>query len=163
MNWYVIYTKPGKESDICEKLSKLAKIEVFNPIIKERKFLRGKPVIIETELFPSYIFARFNFKDYYHTVKYTRGVKRIVGENTGTCVDEAVIKTIKERMIDGYVMLDLPTLNPGDAVLINEGPLKGFMGVFLSETKPMERVAILLNTVNYQGKVEIDSCLVSKQ
>ncbi|MBF0542177.1 MAG: hypothetical protein HQK91_12100 [Nitrospirae bacterium] len=165
MNWYAIYTKPGKEIIVSDKLSKLSEIEVINPIIKEKKFFRNKLVTVETELFPSYIFARFNMENYYHTIKYTRGIKRILGENTGSpfIVDEMIIDSIKDRMVDGFIRLEPPLFNLGDTVFINEGPLKGFMGVFLSETKPLERVAILLNAVSYQGKVEIDSCLVSKQ
>jgi transcription antitermination factor NusG len=165
MNWYAIYTKSGQETIVSDKLSRLAEIEVVNPIVREKRFFKKKLVEMETELFPSYIFARFMIENYYHTIKYTRGVKRVLGENTGSpfIVDDAIIRSIKDRMVDGYIRFDPPSLKSGDTVFINDGPLKGFMGVFLSETKPMERVAILLNTVNYQGKVDISRYMVSKQ
>jgi transcription elongation factor/antiterminator RfaH len=164
MNWYAIYTKQGQEIIVSEKLSKLPEIEVINPLIKERKFFRNKLETVQKELFPSYIFARFTVEKYYHTIKYTRGVRRILGDHTGApfMVDEMIINTIKERMVDGFIKLEPTLLKSGDTVIINKGPFQGFMGVFLSETKPLERVAILLDAMNYQGKVEIDSCLVSK-
>ncbi len=164
MNWYTIYTKAGKERFITERLSGLADIEVLNPIIKVKKFLRGRLTITDEELFPSYIFAKLDVDKYYRMIKYTRGVRRLLGSPGGSpyVLEEDIITKIKERIVDGYVRLDPPDLRKGDKVYIKEGPLKGFMGVFLEEAKPSERVTILLNTLSYQGKVEVDKFLIRK-
>ncbi len=165
MKWYAIYTKPKREKVVVEYLSRLEDIEILNPIAKVKKFHRKKLALMEEELFPSYLFARFDFERYYHTITYTRGVKRILKTKTGVpfIVDPSIIDSIRERIVDGFVLMDPPALKEGDAVSIKEGPLKGFMGVFLSETKPLERVTILLDTLTYQARVEVDRCLLVKE
>ncbi len=116
MHWYSIYTKPGREKFISERLSQLTDIEILNPIIKFKKFRRGRLALVDEELFPSYIFAKLDIEKYFRTIKYTRGVKRFLGDSNGYpyVVDEAIIKNIKERMVDGYIRLDPPDLKKGD-------------------------------------------------
>ncbi len=158
MNWFAIHTKPRKERFVTDQLKRLSDVEVLNPIVKVKKFYRKKLVFMEEGLFPSYIFARFDLDRYYNTVRYTRGTRRILGSKFGTpyIVDDFIITEIKERIKDGFVRLDPPDLKKGDNVYIRYGPMAGFIGVFLSETKPSERVTILLNTIAFQGKVEIE-------
>jgi len=164
MNWYAIYTKAGKEKFVAERISALPDMEVLNPVIRTKRFLRGRLTTTVEELFPCYIFAKFDMIQYHRTIKYTRGVRRFIGNPEGTpyIVEEEIINQIKERIVNGYVRLDPPDLKKGDSVYISDGPLKGFMGVFVEETKPSERVTILLNTLSYQGKVVVDKFLIRK-
>ncbi len=164
MNWYAIYTKQGKEKAVIQMLSRVSEIETFNPLVRVKKFVRKRLTTVEEELFSSYIFARCDMKKYYRTIKYTRGVRRLLGDSRGFpyIVDEEIIESIKERITDGFVRLDPPDLRKGDKVHITEGPFKGLTGIFLSETKPEERVTILLSTITYQAKVEVDRYLITK-
>jgi len=38
----------------------------------------------------------------------------------------------------------------------------GLAGIFIKELNAKERALILLNTIAYQAKIEIDRCLISK-
>ncbi len=158
MNWYAIYTKPHKEKLVAELLSNLTDVEVLNPIVKVKKFRNKRLTSANEELFPSYIFARFDLYKYYHTIKYTRGVRKFVGrtESLPYIISEDIINMIKERIVNGYIRLDPPELKKGDKVIVRFGPMRGLRGIFLSDTKPSERITILLNTLSYQAKVEID-------
>jgi transcription antitermination factor NusG len=86
---------------------------------------------------------------YYRTVKYTRGVRRIVGDHNGNpyVVDEEIIENIYSKIQDGFVVLSEQKFSSGDRVIVQEGPFAGFEGVFLKELTPTERVMILLNTL----------------
>jgi transcription antitermination factor NusG len=97
-------------------------------------------------------------------IKYTRGVKRIVGNKEGFpyLIDEDLLENIKGRMIDGYVKIEPPVFSPGETVLIDEGPFKGLAGVFMKEMKASERVLILLNTLHYSAKVQVEKAFLSK-
>jgi transcription antitermination factor NusG len=50
----------------------------------------------------------------------------------------------------------------GDEVVVKDGPLKDFAGIFVQEMKDADRVRILLQTVSYQAHIEIDRALVRK-
>lgn len=155
--WYCVYTKPKQEDHVCRRLKDLPGMEVFNPKLKVTKTLRSRSIEVVEELFPSYIFLRFGAPSYFHMIQYTRGVKRFVGSSLGApyAVDDVIIRHIKSRMIDGLVHTNAPQLTKGQEVLIKGGPFNGLTGLFLNETKPSERVMILLSMLGSDLKVEI--------
>jgi transcription antitermination factor NusG len=163
-SWYCIYTKANYEDPLCRRLGDFSDIEVLNPKLKRKKYVRGKLQDVVEEFFPCYIFARFDLPQYYHMIRYTRGVRRIVGDSQGkpNSVDETLIDVIKSRIIGGYICIEENRLTKGDEVLIKGGPFDGFAGLFIEELKPRERVLVLLNTLNYQAKIEIFKDFVVK-
>ncbi len=166
LNWYCIYTKTKQEDWVATKLAQLPDLEVFNPKMKRKKYRRSGVIDIHQQLFPAYVFVRFEPQKthYIHLIKYTRGVKRFVGDRDGTpfAVNEAIIDYIKSRMNDGFVHLERPKLVKGDKVLVNDGPFSGLDGIFLEELKAKDRVLILLNTIHYQAKLDIKSEFIAK-
>jgi len=149
-NWFVINTKPKKEFQV-EKLFTEGGIEVYNPkYMYENKM---KP------FFSGYGFVYFDFPAQYQLVKYTRGVKRVIGSREApTAIPEEVILEIKSREIDGLIELYKYGEEPevGDEIEVMEGPLKGLRGIFKKELTAKERVIILLNYVTYQGQLIIE-------
>ncbi|MGD8536309.1 MAG: transcription termination/antitermination NusG family protein [Candidatus Aminicenantes bacterium] len=149
-NWYVINTKPKKEFQV-ERLFTEGGIEIYNP-----KYLhedRIKP------FFPGYEFISFDFPDQYRLVKYTRGVKRVVGvREIPVPIPDEVIHEIKSREVNGLIEIDKYGEKPevGDEIEVVEGPLKGLRGVFKKELTAKERVLILLNYVTYQAQLIIE-------
>jgi len=149
-NWFVINTKPKKEFQV-EKLFTEGGIEVYNPkYMYENKM---KP------FFSGYGFVYFDFPAQYQLVKYTRGVKRVIGSREApTAIPEEVILEIKSREIDGLIELYKYGEEPevGDEIEVMEGPMKGIRGIFKKELTAKERVIILLNYVTYQGQLIIE-------
>ncbi len=149
-NWYVINTKPKKEFQV-EKLFTEGGIEIYNP-----KYMHENKI---KPFFPGYGFVYFDFPAQYQLVKYTRGVKRVVGSREApTTIHEEVIREIKSREIDGLIELYKYGEEPevGDEIEVMEGPLKGLRGMFKKELTAKERVIILLNYVTYQGQLIIE-------
>lgn len=155
-NWFVLNIKPKKEFQV-EKLFKEGGIKIYNP-----KYLyenRIKP------FFSGYEFIYFDYPAQYRLVKYTRGVKRIVGNREGPIpMPEEVIHEIKSREVNGLIELfkygDEPII--GDEIEVVEGPLKGLKGVFKRELSEGDRVIILLNYVSYQGQLLIEKKKLKK-
>lgn len=162
--WYAVYTKTGEE-DRAESNLRAGQIETFMPRVKARRIDKhtGKPTFIAKPLFERYLFARFKASETLHKVWFTRGVHSVVsfGEHPSP-VDDEVIEFIQlQRGEDGLVRVG-EELRAGDHVMINEGPLKNFVGVIQGKVKERDRISILLSAVNYQSRVVIERDAVKK-
>ncbi len=154
-SWHAIYTKTKKECSVAQLLSN-AGIDIFSPKLKLKKLYRGKRREVIEPLFPCYIFALLDFPEQYRLVKYTRGVRRVVGTPSGpVAVDEKIILMIEERLINGVAEIKPPEYKKGDVVEIASGPFKGLRGIFEKEISGKERGIILLDTI-MQARLEVD-------
>ncbi len=155
-SWFVLNTKPKKEFQV-ERLFEEGGIDFYCPrYIHET---RTKP------FFPGYGFIYFDYPSQYRLVKYTRGVKQVIGNQEGPIpVSDEIIKQIRQREVDGYIELEkygeIPEI--GDEIEIMEGPMKGLKGIFRKEMTDKERVIILLNYVSYQGQLIIEKKKIKK-
>ena len=158
--WYVVNTKPRNEDRAAMNLLN-GGIEVLAPKLKFRKYKEGKFVLVVEPMFPGYIFVRFHPIDEFRMVKYARGVKTIVhfGGQIVPLQDE-MIEFIRTRLENGVASIEKQKIGKGEKILIKNGPFKGFGGIFESELDGKERVAILLEGVNYCAKMEIDRDLI---
>jgi len=155
-NWFVLSTKPKKEFRV-EKLFSEANILIYNPKYSHESRIRP--------FFPGYEFIFFDFPSQYQLVRYTRGVKRVVGtKKEPTPISENVIREIKSREINGLIEFQKYGEDPeiGDEIEVVEGPLKGLKGIFKREISDKERVMILLNYVSYQGQLLIEKKKLKK-
>lgn len=163
-HWYVIHTHPKQEDRAGSNLRVLG-VPIFNPKIRERRYNQFSiaPTYVTKPLFPRYIFAQFKINDLYHKVRFTRGVYSVVSFGEGpTPIDEEIITLIKSNIKeDGFVKID-EEIMPGDRVIIKDGPLKTFAGIFEREMKDTDRIRILLETVSYQAHIEIEKDMVKK-
>ena len=159
MNWYVIYTKPKCEDSTAFHLRN-AGMETLSPKIKTRKFIRGKYIPALEPLFPGYIFACFDCEKHGHMIKYTRGVKFIVGKQKPMIVPQEIIEMILGRLQNDIIVSVPENLEKGDKVLIKEGPFANFYGIFVRNIPGRERAMILLETL--QCKLEIEHISLQK-
>lgn len=160
VNWYLVYTKPKNEDIVSHKFID-AGFQVLNPKLKERKVYRRKLQDVVSPLFPCYIFVRFDAETDCRLVKYTRGVKSIIGTiGKPIIVPEEIISSILSRMTDGVILLEPQEFKHGDKVIIKAGPLEGVNAVFEREMKGTDRVGILLGSIN--ARTTVDRALIEK-
>jgi transcriptional antiterminator RfaH len=164
--WYLLQTYP-KQEDRAEDNLKSFGIETLAPRVEERRrnFYTGAVTYHAKPLFPGYVFAKFIANDLYHKVRYTRGVRQFVSfGDCPTVIDQEIITLIKSRIReDGFAKVNMDEdLKPGDQVIIKDGPLKTFAGIFEREMKGAERIRILIQAVSYQAHVEIERNMVKK-
>ncbi|MDQ1592152.1 MAG: transcriptional antiterminator RfaH [Pyrinomonadaceae bacterium] len=162
--WYAIYTKPLQEDRAGSNL-RAWNLETFTPKIQERRYnqFTGKPTPVTKPFFPRYIFARFEAETMLHKVSFVRGVHSVVGFGAGPApIDDELIEIIKSRMgEDGFVNFG-EQLKRGDRVLINDGPVKDFVGIFEREVSASERVVVLLTCAKYQCRLSVGREQVTK-
>jgi transcription antitermination factor NusG len=148
-SWYVVQTKPKKEFHV-EKMFLEAGLRVYTPRTREEAYV--KPFFTD---YP----AQFKL------VKYTRGVRKLVGNDQGPIpIEAAWVEEIRSRERDGFIVLQKYGLEPsvGDEIEVAAGPLKGLRGLFKADLSDQDRVLILLNCVSYQGRLLIEKDKLKK-
>ncbi len=156
VSWFVLCTKPQKEFQV-ERLFQEAGFPFYCPRFKSGG--RTKP------FFPCYVFLRFEYPEQYKLVKYTRGVRRVVGNDAGAVpLEDRFIEELRSREIDGLIELEKygAEPSPGDEIEVADGPWKGLRGVFKKSLSDRDRVMILLNYVSYQGQLLIEKSKLKK-
>jgi transcriptional antiterminator RfaH len=152
-HWYAVYTKPKAEDATAHLLSH-AGIEVLNPKMRVKKYLRKKYAEAIEQLFPCYVFANFDTEMHSHMIKYTRGVRYVVGKEHPLIVHPEIISAIKTRMKDGVVQPESVRYSHGDKVMIKEGPFKDFYGIFQRRLPGRDRAMILLEAIYATVEIE---------
>jgi transcriptional antiterminator RfaH len=162
--WYAIHTRPKQEGRADSNLRAWS-VETFTPFIKERRCTPTGNVKYQLKpLFPQYIFARFDASSMLHKIYFTRGVHDVVrfGKDAPTPIDDEIIAIIHSQVgTSGFIELG-EEFKAGDRIVIKDGPLKNFIGIFEREVKESDRVMILLNTLKYQAHLLLDRELVKK-
>jgi len=154
-DWFIISSKPRQEFD-AEKHLRTLDISVYLPVYN-RKIKKNKTKIDQVApLFSGYLFARFDIHENYQKVKYTKGVKTILGcnEHLWTIADEK-IQDIRAHENNGLVVLKKreDRFNRGDRIVIDEGDFEGWEGIFQEELPDRERAIILLTNVKFSSKL----------
>lgn len=150
--WYAVQARPKQETRAAMNLLSSG-LTTFLPLIRQGK----------QPLFPRYLFVRCDIAQFVQRIRYTRGVVKVLGTSDGPiALDDAIIESIQQRIgDDGFVHLT-DFLEPGDAVEITDGPLKGLVGIFHAATPAAERVILLLNAMNSQMRVMVDASAINR-
>jgi transcriptional antiterminator RfaH len=161
INWFAVQCKPWHEPFGVETVEALG-LESFFPQCQRNKKICGKVRRVTEPLFPGYFFARFCPRFSLQSVRYSRGVLRILsaGETPLTVGDEIIEGIRARRNDDGYVPLSEPAWRMGDRVLIEEGPFQGLTGIFQAELDGKDRILLLLEALG-QARMVVQRDAVS--
>lgn len=156
MLWYLLQSKPRQEHLAVLNLMHLG-VEAFSPHLTRSKMIRRKVRSVTEQLFPGYLFAKFDAATEYRKVTHAFSVRNVVTFGSVLAmVDEETIELIHSR-VDGRNMVVQPSsFTPGQIVRIGGGPLCGVQAVFERELSGSQRVILLLNAVSYQARMTID-------
>ncbi|MFN0087620.1 MAG: transcription termination/antitermination protein NusG [Blastocatellia bacterium] len=164
LRWYVIRTHPNQEERAAGNIRAM-NVEAFAP--RRRKVIynpyNGKPTSLSRPLFPRYVFARFGLEEALHKIRFTRGVHSLVCFDANPAeVDDEIVRLMQARVAkDGFVRLS-DEFEPGEEVVISEGPFRNFRGIFERQMGDEDRVRILLDAVSYQAHVIVEKHMVKK-
>ena len=114
-------------------------------------------------MFPSYFFARFQLSEELPYVRWTRGVKRILGsDDKPPVVEDEVVDFIKSRVNEKGVATVGRKLKPKDKVRLRSGPFKDLIGIFERVIDDVGRTEILLKMVRYQARIQLHESLLER-
>jgi transcription elongation factor/antiterminator RfaH len=130
--WYVLHTRSRHESVVSDGLSKKS-MEVFLPKIKVRSARRDRKAMIHIPLFPGYVFIKTDLHPHTHLeVVKTAGVVRLLGTHQGPVpVAEETIASLKIMVAAEMPIITGQRLQPGDRVMVVNGPFAGVIGTFV--------------------------------
>jgi transcriptional antiterminator RfaH len=161
-NWFAVNTKQHQEETAAFNIKRLG-VEVLLPKISSIKSMLGTTRPISSPMFPCYLFAQFSPERFLHSIRYARGVRRVVSAgDVPVPVDSSIISSIQSRIDTcGFVELTPHEFSIGAEVLIQEGSLRGLTGVFERELSGQKRVVILLKSLEYQAHVFVEKRFLS--
>ena len=156
MNWYAVQTKPRKE-ELVRILLEQGGLTVFSPHVLEWSASRGRTRERVNLLFPGYLFVRMSPAQDHTRVRWTSGVKRILGaQDRPEPVDASLVSELTARMgAKGYIV-QRPVLRAGDRIEVRRGPFAGLLGVVESPSTGLERVRVLLTVFSRKTTVEVE-------
>ena len=158
MAWLLVQTKPRRELEACNNLSNQG-VELFLPLIRERKRKGTRLTWVTGPLFPCYLFISVQLNsDNISIVRSTRGVVNIVRFGKSIVpVDSEVIDFLKSEQdedLGGKLKVEKP-FNVGDELFIAGGPFAGLKGIFKVE-RGMRRVEVLLSVLGRETVTVLD-------
>lgn len=159
LGWYCVRSKPKCEHIAARNLQRFASLpEVFCPRIRfEKPTRRGKVWFVEA-LFPGYFFAHFDLAEDLRAVMAAPGV-------TGALHFAEFYPQIHEHYIDGLreefpveeqaVRVIRPRIEPGDEIVVTEGPMKGLRTMVTRLVGGGDRIAVLLDWLGQEREAEV--------
>lgn len=141
--WYIIHTRSRHEVKVEADLTRKG-LQTFLPRVTVRSRRRDRRQILETPLFPGYLFVRTDLNEWAHNnIIRSQGVVRILGTK-GQCtpVPEDTVTSLRTLVNSGQPVFPWSKLTPGKRVRVVEGPLTGAIGVILRNKQGKKRLLV---------------------
>jgi transcriptional antiterminator RfaH len=162
--WFCLRSQPKHEHIAARHLQQMEGVEVCNPRLRFPRPTRHGPVWVTEALFPSYLFARFNWTHSLARVHYAPGVSGVVhfGERWPTVPDD-VIEELRATLGEDEVHVIPSLLQPGDPVEITVGSFHGLEAVITQLLPGRQRVMVLMDFLGRQTTVEVGIASITRR
>jgi transcriptional antiterminator RfaH len=165
LHWYALRSKPRKEEVVWRQL-RTQGIEVYYPRLKVQPVNpRSRKV---RPYFPGYMFIQTEIETVglstFQWMPFAMGL--VCFGDEPAIVPENLVHTIRKRVEEitaaGGELFE--GLQPGDKIVIRDGPFAGYEAIFDARVPGSERVRVLLQLLNSQRQVpmELDSSYIQR-
>ena len=156
LNWYAIYTRPSHEKRVVEHLA-LREIECYLPSYRTRRRWKNRcKVDLELPLFPSYVFARFQWRQHIRVLEVS-SILSIVGNGRDPVPLPHGEMVSLRAGLDFHRAEPSPNVSIGERARIKLGPLAGFEGIVV-RTNNGVRVVLTVQLIMKSVAVEVEEC-----
>ena len=150
--WYVAHTYTGYENKVKDSIEKIVENRGLGHLIYDIKVPietsvetndKGEEKIVETKLFPSYVFVKMTMNDEsWHVVRNITGVTGFVGPGSEPTplTDEEV------EMFQVEIITEEFKFNVGDKVKVVSGIFEGYSGIIQEIEEDKKSMTILAST-----------------
>jgi len=152
--WYAIYTTARHERVVARHLGERS-IETFLPLYRSFHRWKDRRKLVESALFPSYVFVRIAIEERLRVLE-VPGVVHIVGSKGHfPPLPEPEITALRNGLENQVYAEPHPYLKVGRKVRVVRGPMSGAEGI-LTRKKDKYRVVISIDVLMRSVAVEID-------
>jgi transcriptional antiterminator RfaH len=154
--WFCLRSQRKSEHIAAANLAKIPDIEVVNPQIRFRRSTSRGPAWVTEAMFPSYLFARFNWNRKLDTVRHTFGVAAVVHFGMfWPIVPDGVVDELRTLIGEEGIRTIEQTVEVGEEIEVATGSFEGFRGIVARVMPAKDRVAVLLDFLGRQTSVEL--------
>lgn len=161
--WYVAHTYTGYENKVKDSIEKIVENRGLGHLIYDIKVPvetsvevndKGEEKIVETKLFPSYVFVKMTMNDEsWHVVRNITGVTGFVGPGSEpTPLTEAEVE-----MFNVEVSNEEFKFNLGDRVKVISGIFEGYSGTIQEISEDKKSMTILASTERRDIPIMVDT------
>ena len=159
--WYVVHTYSGYENAVSAAIMKAAENRRMTDLIKEvnipmetvTEITDNGEKTVERKVFPGYVLVKMILTDdSWHLIHNVRGATGFVG------ADGKAIPLTEQEIIDlGVEHRELVLgYELGDNVMVNDGPLAGFIGVVEELEPEKNRVKVVVSMFGRETPVDLE-------
>ena len=153
--WFCVRAQRRNEHVAAANLRK-AGVEVVSPRIRFRRATCRGPLWVTESMFPTYLFARFEWKGSLSLVQHTFGVARVVHFGAfWPVVPDQTIQELQSMVGSEGIQIVAPSVRVGEEIEVGSGAFEGFRGIVTRVMPARDRVAVLLDFLGRQTAVEL--------
>jgi transcriptional antiterminator NusG len=170
-NWYAVHTYAGYENAVMRNLKQRIESlgmedKIFNVLVpteKKIKIKAGKRVEEEEKIYPGYILVDMIVTDdSWYVVRNTPRVTGFVGSGIYPVpLNKDEVESLFKRMNTDTVKHTI-NLEPGDAIVITDGPFKELEGKVSEVDEERGKVKVLVSMFGRETPVELDFLQVKR-
>ena len=144
-SWFCLRAQPKREHIAAACLRQISEVEVFCPRLRFRRLTKRGLVWFVESMFPTYVFAQFEYATLHRRIRQTPGVSGFVqfGERFALSPD-VLINEIRSRTGPDDLLEVAQSIEPGQEVRIAQGPFQGLEALVTRLITARERVEILI-------------------
>jgi transcriptional antiterminator RfaH len=154
--WFCLRAEPKREHIAAETLRRQFALTCFAPRIRFlRPTERGAAWFTEA-MFPGYLFAEFIYAEFHRRICATPGVVSLV--RFGDCIpsiEPEAIALIRQASSDNEVVTITQVMQPGDSVVVIDGPFHGLNALVTHLHPAGDRLRILLEFLGRQIETDV--------
>jgi transcriptional antiterminator RfaH len=156
-HWFAVYTKPRSEKKLKASLDKRG-IQVYLPLLAQKKKWSDRWKIIETPLFSSYVFVKIVYSEDSLTVlKDPNSVFIVKFSGKPAIIEDDDIEMLEfflKEFPDRLKIEEMEKLKPGKEVTIQRGPFAGRKAI-VERIKNNVYIVLNLSAVGKSIRVEL--------
>ena len=152
--WHVLYTRSRQEKALADELSMLC-IAYFLPCTRQLRIHGRKKAVVETPLFPGYLFIRGAIEDAYRADRSGRVAQiiRVVDQDRMAWELQNIHMALsRQAPLEPYPAV----LRRGLRVEVKSGPFSGLRGV-VSEQSGLDRLILQVELLGRATSLQLDN------
>jgi transcription antitermination factor NusG len=163
LRWYALAVRGRCEKGVVVELRRVD-VEAYLPMHAERRVWSDRVKIVETALFPGYVFVhadlatrqRFRILD----VKDAIAIVSVGSDTHGTAIPDEEIESVRALVERAHLVEPCDLMPVGTPVVVGAGPLKGVHGVVQEFETGKKRIVCAITLLGRAVRAEIDPDLL---